>query len=49
MTAPAFPITRRAFWRLRRALADYRVAKLESKLAVARVKLWHIDRQEPPA
>lgn len=49
MTTPAFPIARRAFWRLRRALADYEVAELEGKLARARMKLRRIDQQEPPA
>lgn len=45
----SFPVTRREIWRLRRAWTDWRIAETESKLRALRVRLWHIDNEEPRA
>jgi len=45
----AFPRTRHSWWRLRLALADYALARLERKLWLARVRYRTIMHQEPAA
>lgn len=43
----AFPKTRHAIWRLRRAWTEYQIAEMQSKLRSLKIKLWRIDNQEP--